>query len=72
MTTKTEIELALELGKVIAFNEVIDLLIAETQAVGSPSGRLDRINEYHEQQAVIEVLKFLRQDVLELQKKVGN
>jgi hypothetical protein len=72
MTTKTVEELSVELGMVIAYGKVIDLLIEETRAVGSPSGRLDRINEYHEQQAVYEVLRFLRQDVLELQKKVGE
>jgi hypothetical protein len=71
-TTKTVEELSVELGMVIAYGKVIDLLIEEVRAVGSPSGRLDRIREYNEQQAVYEVLKFLRQDVLELQKKVGE
>ena len=71
-TTKTTEELSLELGMVIAYGKVIDLLLDEVRAVGTFSSRLDRINEYAEQQAVLEVLKFLRQDVLELSRKVGE
>ena len=73
MTTKTVEELSVELGKLIAYGEVIDLLIAETRAVKEESSsRLDRIHEYGEKQAVLEVLKFLREDVLEMSKKVNG
>jgi hypothetical protein len=73
MSTKTVEELSVELGKVIAFGEVIDLLIAETRAVSEDSSsRLDRINEYNEKQAVLEVLRLLRQDVVEMSNKVGK
>ena len=73
MTTKTVEELSVELGKLIAFGEVLDLLIAETRAVSEESSsRLDRIHEFNEKQAVLEVLKLLRQDVLEMSKKVNG
>ena len=70
-TPKTIEELATELGQLIAYNKVIDLLIYEIGQVGSPSGRLDRSNEYAEQQAVLELLQVLRKDVVDLVSKVG-
>jgi hypothetical protein len=73
MTTKTVEELAVELGQIMAFGQVIDLLLNETSAVSnSTSARLDVQREYAEQQAVLEVLRFLRNDVQELMNKVGK
>lgn len=70
-TPKTIEELANELGQLIAYNKVIDLLIYEIGQVGSISGRLDRSNEYAEQRAVLEVLQVIRKDVVDLVSKVG-
>lgn len=71
MTTKTVEELSVELGKLIAYGEVIDLILADIRSVGSVSGRLDHINEYAEQQAILEALQNLRKDVMELSRKVN-
>jgi len=73
MTTKTATELSVELGQIMAFGQVIDLLLNETNAVSnSTSSRLDVQREYHEQQAILETLRFLRNDVQELMNKVGK
>jgi hypothetical protein len=72
MTTKTVEELSVELGKVIAYGEVIDLILADIRSVGSIHGRLDHINEYGEQQAVLEALQNLRKDVMEMSRKVST
>jgi len=73
MTTKTATELSVELGQIMAFGQVIDLLLNETNAVSnSTSARLDVQREYHEQQAILETLRFLRNDVQELMNKVGK
>ena len=71
MTTKTVEELSVELGKLIAYGEVTDLLLADIRSVGTIYGRLDHIREYNEQQAILEVLQNLRKDVMELSRKVN-